>query len=75
MAAPAIAIFMLVARLTMRSPTNPAAQPRTTKYFRPNKSLPLEKTGASTAVQTATDCDSQTALPLSPRRVEMFRPN
>lgn len=74
-AAPAMAMFMLVALATIMSPIKPAAHEPTTKYFRPNRSLPLEKIGARTAVQTATDCDSQTALPEPPMTAAMSREN
>lgn len=74
-AAPAIAIFILVARLITKPPTNPQRQAPTTKYLRPKRSLPREKIGERTAVAMATDWESQIALVGSPRGTAMLVAN
>jgi hypothetical protein len=74
-AAPAIAIFILLALLTTNPPTNPAAQDPTTKYLRPKRSLPREKTGERTAVAMAMDWESQIALVGDPSGTAMFVEN
>ena len=72
---PAMAIFILVARPITSPPTNPQTQAPTTKYFRPNKSLPLEKTGESTAVAIAIDWESQIDFSAPPSGMAIFVAN